>query len=152
LGNRQVTGGQFHFFPINPNKLKGKSEPKKEIIYARVISGLLPGLPLFFWLLVGLGVLVGFGVFVGLSTLVDVGVWVGFGVRVRVGVREGLLVRVLVGVREGVGVMVMVPVDVGDWQKVVALTVPWLPPPETARSNVPKSPDVLTLVDAPAFN
>lgn len=52
----------------------------------------------------------------------------------------------MVGVGDGPGVAV------GDWQKVVADTVPTLPPPETESTIVPNNPEVLTLVDCPMFN
>jgi hypothetical protein len=47
---------------------------------------------------------------------------------------------------------VTVGVAVGDWQKVDAVAVPILPPPEADRSRVPKIPLVLILVDCPAVN
>ncbi len=48
----------------------------------------------------------------------------------------------------GVSVGVGDKVAVGDWQNVVAVAVPTLPPPDTEISRVPKRPLVLILVDA----
>jgi hypothetical protein len=45
-----------------------------------------------------------------------------------------------------------VGVAVGDWQKVEAVAIPTLPPPEALRSKVPYSPEVLIVVDWPAVN
>jgi hypothetical protein len=87
---------------------------------------------------------VGIGVGVGVCVGVEVRVGVCVGVRVWVGVCEGVKVRV--------GVSEMVPVGVGDWQKVVTVAVPTLPPPEASSSSVPKRPLVLMFRDCPLFN
>jgi hypothetical protein len=104
------------------------------------------------WVSVGVtvGVLVKEAVWVGVGVSVIVGVWVSVGVAVGVLVREAVWVGV--GVSVIVGVWVSVGVAVGDWQKVDAVAVPILPPPETDRSRVPKIPLVLILVDCPAVN
>ena len=114
---------------------------------------------------VKVGVFVGVFVDVLMDVLVGVSVGVSLGVRagVSVGVSVDVLVSVSVGVSEGVkvgvsvGVLVaavmdvLVGVAVGDWQK-VETEAGAAPPPEVSNSNVPKSPLVLTLVEAPAFN
>ena len=88
------------------------------------------------------------GVFVGVSVdtvVVFVGVLVGVSV-VEVGVFVGVSVGVAVG-----PVGVFVGVAVGDWQKVDTVAGA-VPPPEVSNSSVPKSPLVLMLKDALAFN
>ncbi len=53
----------------------------------------------------------------------------------------------IVGARVGV----IVGVAVGDWQK-VEVVAGAVPPPLVSNSSVPKSPEVWTCVDAPAFS
>jgi hypothetical protein len=98
---------------------------------------------------VSVGVTVGVFVDVGVGVIVAVSV----GVAVEVGVSDTVNVEVGVAVSVGVAValLVLVGVAVGDWQK-VETDAGAVPPPEVSSSKVPKSPLVLMVMDAPAFN